>query len=58
MTNIISFTIKQSLVEKIDKIRENYNLKRSKFISKILKYVCNDENLLQQIFNKEIKDNE
>ncbi len=54
MTNIISFTIKQSLVEEVDKIRENYNLKRSKFISKILKHVCKDENLLQEIFNKEV----
>lgn len=53
MTNIISFTIKQSLVEKVDKIREKYNLKRSKFISEILKHVCNDETLLQQIFEQE-----
>lgn len=50
MTNIISFTIKQSLVDEIDKIRKDYNLKRSKFICKILDYVCNDENLLQTIF--------
>lgn len=51
MTNIISFTIKQSLVDEIDKIRKDYNLKRSKFICKILDYVCNDEKLLQDIFN-------
>lgn len=53
MTNIISITIKQSLVEEIDKLRDNYNLKRSKFISKILEYVCKDEKLLQEIFELE-----
>lgn len=54
MTNIISITIKQPLVDEVDKLREICNIKRSKFISKILEYVCNDNNLFQEIFKEEL----
>ncbi len=54
MTNIISITIKKELVDEVDKLREICNLKRSKFISKILEYICNDYNLFQEIFKEEL----
>lgn len=48
MTNVITLSLESELIQEIDKIRKRYNLNRSKFVKKILKYICNDEKMIQE----------
>ena len=46
MTNVITLSLESELIREIDKIRKRYDMNRSKFVKKILKYICNDKKLL------------
>jgi len=48
MTNVITLSLEKDLIKDIDKIRKTYDLNRSKFVKKILKYICKDEKIIQE----------
>lgn len=46
MTNVITLSLENDLIQEIDKIRKRFDMNRSKFVKKIIKYVFKDEKLL------------
>lgn len=48
MTNVITLSLESELIQEIDKIRKRYEMNRSKFVKKIIKYVCKDEKKIQE----------
>ena len=51
MTNVITFSLESELIQEIDKIRKIYDMNRSKFVKKILKYMFKDEKKIQEAIN-------
>lgn len=49
MTNTITISIKEKLVEKLDELRKSSNISRSKIISNILNFVCDNEELIKKV---------
>ena len=51
MTNVITLSLEIELIREIDKIRKRFDMNRSKFVKKILKYMFKDEKKIQEAIN-------
>ncbi len=51
MTNVITFSLESELIQEIDKLRKRFDMNRSKFVKKIIKYVFKDEKKIQEAIN-------
>jgi len=49
MTNILTISIDSKIIDSLDEIRKASNITRSRLIRDILKYFCNDKELIKEV---------
>ncbi len=53
MTNIITLSIDDEIIDKLDNIRKSSNISRSKLIRDVLRNFCDDEELIKKVLKNE-----
>ena len=53
MVNIITLSIDNEIIDKLDNIRKSSNISRSKLIRDVLRNFCNDGKLIKKVLDDE-----